>query len=60
MNLSRKEIVFSNLLGGLAWGIGSVLGATAVVAIIGFILKGLGVFNAIGTVINQLVSTLSI
>lgn len=48
MDLSRKEIMFNNFLGGLAWGFGTAVGATIVVAVIGYILKSLGIFNALG------------
>lgn len=48
MNLSRKEIMFNNFLGGLAWGFGTAVGATVVVAVIGYILKSLGIFNTLG------------
>jgi hypothetical protein len=33
-NLSKKDIIMGNFLGGLAWGLGSVIGATVVVAIL--------------------------
>ncbi|MDO8498373.1 MAG: DUF5665 domain-containing protein [bacterium] len=54
MNISKKNLIISNFLGGLAWGFGSVVGATAVVAILGYILKGLGVFSTIGDFFNQI------
>jgi len=48
MNLSKKDIVVGNFLGGLAWGVGSVIGAGVIVALVGFALNLLGVFTAIG------------
>lgn len=45
MNMSKKQIIFANFLGGLAWGFGTVVGASVVVAIIGAILGWLGVFD---------------
>lgn len=53
MTLSKKHIMLNNFLGGLAWGVGSVIGATVVVTIIGYILKGLGVFTALGQFFQQ-------
>ena len=54
MNISKKDIIVGNFLGGLAWGFGSVMGATIVVAIIGAVLSTLGVFNAISSFFQQL------
>lgn len=31
-NLSNRSIIFKNLLGGIFWGVGSVIGATLIVA----------------------------
>ncbi len=45
MNLSRKQIMLANFLGGLSWGIGSVIGASVVITIIVWLLKLFGVFN---------------
>jgi uncharacterized oligopeptide transporter (OPT) family protein len=36
-NISKRQIILGNFFGGLAWGFGSVLGATIVIALlIGF------------------------
>lgn len=53
MNLSKKDIILGNFLGGIAWGFGTVIGAGVVVAIIGAIFSQLGVFGAIGSFFNQ-------
>jgi hypothetical protein len=45
MEIKRKDILISNFLGGLAWGFGTVVGATVVVAILIYILRAVGVFN---------------
>lgn len=45
MTMSRKDIMVHNFLGGLAWGLGTVVGASVVVAIIGWILNSLGFFK---------------
>jgi len=47
MNMSKKNIMLSNFLGGLAWGFGTVVGASAVVAVIGYILSLFGFFDFI-------------
>lgn len=53
MNIRKKDILVGNFLGGLSWGLGSVIGATVVFALIGFILKSLGVFNGLGGFFQQ-------
>ncbi len=35
---SRSVIFLDNLIGGIAWGVGSVAGAIAVVCLIGFVI----------------------
>lgn len=45
MNLRKRDIILGNFLGGVAWGVGTVIGAGVVVAIIGAILNSLGWFD---------------
>lgn len=54
MNMSKKDIIVGNFLGGIAWGFGTVIGAGVVVAIIGAILGHLGIFNFLSGLSNQL------
>ena len=35
---SRKSLMLNNFLGGVMWGLGSVIGATVVVALLGFVI----------------------
>jgi len=35
---SRKQIIIDNLIGGIAWGLGTVIGATFIVGILGIII----------------------
>jgi len=53
MNISKKDIMIGNFLGGLSWGVGSAIGASVVVGIVGYILKFSGFFNGIPSVFNQ-------
>lgn len=53
MNMSKKDIIIGNFLGGIAWGFGTVIGAGVVVAIIGTILNQFGVFHAISGLFGQ-------
>lgn len=47
MNLSKKDIIIGNFLGGLAWGAGTILGAILIGALLFYILKPLGVFDLV-------------
>lgn len=46
MTMTKKEIVLANFLGGLAWGVGTVIGASVIVAALGWALNLLGFFEA--------------
>lgn len=54
MEISKKDIVIGNFLGGLSWGVGSVIGASIIVAIIGIALNAMGVFTAVGNMFSGL------
>ena len=54
MNISKKDIILGNFLGGLSWGIGSVVGVGILVAVVGFVLNSLGIFSAIGGLFSTL------
>lgn len=51
--IRKRDILISNFLGGLAWGFGTVIGASVVVAIIGAILKHFGIFDFLGMMFSQ-------
>ena len=46
--LPMRKVVLNNFLGGLAWGVGTVLGATLIVGIIILILNRLSALPGIG------------
>ena len=39
MNMRKRDIIIANFLGGLAWGLGTVIGATIIAAVIISILR---------------------
>lgn len=43
--VKKKDVFLANLIGGIAWGLGSVIGATIIVAILVWILTALGLFD---------------
>ncbi len=47
MNMKKRNIILANFLGGLAWGFGTVVGATVVVAVVAWILQIFGVFEGL-------------
>lgn len=46
--MKKKDIMVGNFLGGMAWGIGTVIGATVVVGTVGYILNRLGIVSIFG------------
>ncbi len=45
MNISKKDIVIGNFLGGVSWGVGTAIGAGVIFGLIGLVLNNLGVFD---------------
>lgn len=52
--LDNKTIIIKNFLGGIAWGVGSLVGATVVVALIVAILKSINFVPLIGDFVTQI------
>lgn len=50
---SKKSIITNNLLGGVAWGIGATVGATMLLAILGFILSKFDTAPFVGDYVSQ-------
>lgn len=44
-NIRKRDVLLANFIGGLAWGLGSVIGATIIVALLVWILNVLGLFD---------------
>jgi len=55
---SRWRILFDNFLGGIAWGVGSVIGATIVIGIISFIFVKTQSVPIIGDFITSIITEL--
>lgn len=52
----KRDIIFRNFLGGMAWGVGSVIGATLIVALVVGSLRSIGFFVPfIGDFVTQVV-----
>jgi hypothetical protein len=50
--MKKRDIFMGNLIGGVAWGVGSVLGATIVVAIIISLLRTINFVPVIGSFVG--------
>ena len=59
IHLSTGKMIVNNFLGGLAWGFGTVLGATIVAALVLFILSQLNTVPIIGDFINNVMEEIN-
>lgn len=59
-HMSRKNIMISNFLGGLAWGLGTVIGATVVVGILVWVLSLFNFIPIIGDFVGGAVEQVNI
>ena len=55
--MRKRDIMLGNFLGGLAWGFGSVVGATIVVAIILGVLGNLPGFGSFSKQISNTINS---
>ncbi len=53
MEIKKKDIIIGNFLGGIAWGVGSALGASVVVGVIIYFLNLIGAFTGLNTFFEQ-------
>ncbi len=53
--LSKGQVILHNFLGGIAWGVGTVIGATVIVAILFFILNRIDTIPIIGNFIGRII-----
>lgn len=51
--MTKKDIMVGNFLGGLSWGVGSVLGATLVVGVILWLLSFVNFVPIVGDFLTQ-------
>ncbi|MDO8573128.1 MAG: DUF5665 domain-containing protein [Candidatus Daviesbacteria bacterium] len=53
MNMRKRNIMLANFLGGLAWGLGTVIGATIIAALLISILRFFNFIPGLDQIINQ-------
>lgn len=56
---SRKQIFIDNAIGGLAWGVGSVIGATIIIGLLGLIISRSRNIPLIGDVVNVIIEEIN-
>jgi hypothetical protein len=52
----RRQIFLDNLVGGIAWGVGSVIGATLIIGILGIIISQTRSIPFLGQIVNLTMS----
>jgi hypothetical protein len=57
-NLDPKKVVINNFLGGIAWGVGSVLGATIVVGLVFWFLHFINFVPILGNFAADVLSSI--
>lgn len=55
---TRKQLFIDNLIGGIAWGLGSGVGATIVLALLGFLLAQSQELPFIGQIVKNAINTI--
>jgi len=53
---NRKQIFFNNFLGGIAWALGVTVGLSAIIVIIGFILKNVNLIPFLGRFVSAILT----
>jgi len=51
---NRKEMMFNNFLGGIAWALGALFGTGIVIAIASFVISKIDFVPIIGTLVIQI------
>jgi hypothetical protein len=49
---SRKDLFIDNFIGGISWGVGSVLGATVIISIIGIVIAQTRSIPLLGNIVE--------
>ena len=57
---SRKRILADNFLGGMAWGFGSVVGATIIVGVLGLAIVKSKTIPLVGDVVKVIISEIQV
>ncbi|OGE33638.1 hypothetical protein A3C59_00145 [Candidatus Daviesbacteria bacterium RIFCSPHIGHO2_02_FULL_36_13] len=55
----KRDVMTRNFLGGLAWGLGSVIGATVIVAILVGLLSAIDFIPFVGNFIEDIVEVVN-
>lgn len=55
----RKQIFIDNAIGGLAWGVGSIIGATVIIGVLGLVISRSRNIPLIGDVVNVIIEEIN-
>lgn len=50
-----RQMMLNNFLGGVAWSFGTLIGATIIVALVGFLFSRIDVIPIVGTFITNVI-----
>lgn len=56
---SIKRIMINNFVGGIAWGLGVTIGASVLLAVLGYFASNIGIIPVVGKFIQDLLIFLS-
>lgn len=59
VNLSKKQLIINNFLGGIAWGLGVTIGLSVVLAILGLLANVIGVVPIVGNFVSEIIKYVS-
>jgi len=54
--LSKKEIIFNNFFGGVAWALGATVGLSFIFILLGIIAKEVNLVPVVGSFVSQVIN----
>lgn len=54
--LSKKEMVFNNFIGGIAWGLGATIGLSLVIALLTLLAKSFDLVPVVGSFVSDILN----
>ncbi len=55
LNLSKKQIILNNIIGGMSWALGATVGLGLIFTVLGLIAKNLNLIPYIGSFVSQII-----
>lgn len=54
--LSRKEIIWNNFIGGIAWALGATVGISLFFTLLGLVSKSINLIPVVGTFVSEIIN----